>query len=316
MADLDVEQIRAAHEAATPGPYRWAGNTDYGDVRLAAANGSEVFALVDRERTVDDPQSRAYASYLELISEKIDGEFRPLTADEIAERVRAAIAYDEDEEQPPTYAALAFYVPGFAYEHARDNVTYEVTRYQDLPEGTPRSHEGIYRADVVDVRNPNARFLRDSWEYVEFLLGEVAALRGERDAATALAARLAHVAHAVDVWAGEHVNDHRFTRDNRAEVRAVVAAARDGQNITDPYQRVIQLDHENAALRGLIAGTRQQIAKAADELDDADGSLAWPGALLVAAMGELDHALAEPDPYAPDIPAPALLHAVKDGPDA
>jgi hypothetical protein len=184
-APLDIEPIRARHAAATPGPYRWAGNTDYGDVRLAARGGSEVFALIDRERSVDDPQSRAYASYLSDISEVIDGRLRALTEGEIAERVRAAIAYDEDEEQPPTYPAIAFYRPGFAYEHAVDHVTYEVTRYQDLPEDTPRSHPRIYRADVVDVRNPNARFLRDSWEDVRRLLVEVDRQRAEVEQARA-----------------------------------------------------------------------------------------------------------------------------------
>lgn len=191
MTDIDdtpdVEQIRAAHAAATEGPYRWAGNTDYGDVRLVG-HGSEVFAIVPHDRTVDDPQSRALAEHLSMIREKVDGEFRPLTDDEIAERVRQSIAYDEDWEQPPTYDALAFYVPGFAYEHARDNAVYEVTRYKDLPEDTPRSHEGIYRADVVDVRNPNARFLRDSWAYVDYLLGEVDRLRAKDAAVTAFLA--------------------------------------------------------------------------------------------------------------------------------
>ena len=172
MADLDVEQIRAVHAAATNGPYRWAGNTDYEDVRLAGAGGTEVFAIIEHDRTVDDPQSRAYAHYLSVVREKVDGEFRSLTEDDIAERVRQSIAYDEDEEQPPTYSALAFYVPGFAYEHARDRAVYQVARIRELPDDTPRSDERIYRADVVDVRNPNARFLRDSWAYVEFLLGE------------------------------------------------------------------------------------------------------------------------------------------------
>jgi hypothetical protein len=188
-AALDIEAIRARHAAATPGPYRWAGNTDYGDVRLAAAGGSEVFALVERDRSHDDPESRAYASYLRDIQMKIDGEFRSLTDDEITAEVHRSIVQDEDDgdgnELFKTYKALAFYAPGFAYEHAVDRVTYEVTRYQDLPEDTPRSHPQIYRADVVDVRNPNARFLRDSWEDVRQLLAEVERLRDELEIRTA-----------------------------------------------------------------------------------------------------------------------------------
>lgn len=183
MADLDIEQIRATWQAATPGPYRWAGNTDYGDVRLAAAGGSEVFGLIDRDRSHDDPESRAYAEHLRDIQVKIDGEFRRLTDDEITDWVHRSIVAEEDDgdggEVMRTYKALAFYAPGRAYEHAVDHVTYEVTRYQDLPEDTPRSHPRIYRADVVDVRNPNARFLRASWESVDRLLAEVDRLTAE-----------------------------------------------------------------------------------------------------------------------------------------
>ena len=43
---------------------------------------------------------------------------------------------------------------------------------------------------MVDVRNPNARFLRASWESVDRLLAEVDRLRTERDQLTAENARL------------------------------------------------------------------------------------------------------------------------------
>ncbi|MGO2030615.1 MAG: ead/Ea22-like family protein [Glutamicibacter ardleyensis] len=44
-------------------------------------------------------------------------------------------------------------------ETAKDLMVYEVARNQNLPDETPRSHPQVYRADVVDVRHPNARFM-------------------------------------------------------------------------------------------------------------------------------------------------------------
>ena len=34
-----------------------------------------------------------------------------------------------------------------------------MARHRGLPDDTPRTHEGIYRGDIVDVRNPVARHL-------------------------------------------------------------------------------------------------------------------------------------------------------------
>lgn len=44
-------------------------------------------------------------------------------------------------------------------ETAKDLMVYEVARNQNLPDDTPRNHPKVYRADVVDVRHPNARFM-------------------------------------------------------------------------------------------------------------------------------------------------------------
>ncbi len=137
--------------------------------------------------------------------------------------------------------------------------------------------------------------------------GEAAADRGERDAATALAARLAHVTHAVDVWAGVHVNDHMFTRDSRAEVRAVVAAARDEQQITDPYGRAVRLDHENAGLAEALR--RIALRSTATDAEHLSSGMkrgaGWPGVCDECDSVEIaDHALAELTPES-DEPARA-----------
>lgn len=42
---------------------------------------------------------------------------------------------------------------------AKSLLVYEVARNQNLPDDTPRSHPQVYRADVVDVRHPNAKFM-------------------------------------------------------------------------------------------------------------------------------------------------------------
>jgi hypothetical protein len=199
MADLDIDQIRAAHEAATPGPYRWTGNTDNDEVRLIGlgrrktADGrslgrGDVLAVIRRERTSDSPGARGYANYIGDCEQVHDpslndgkGGYRQPTDGEVEQRVRDEWLTDQWGE--PAYDnALTVYDPERgAHEFALDLAVYEVARNQGLPDDTPRSHPKVYRADVVDVRNPNARFLRDSWEYVRFLLDEVDRLAGELD---------------------------------------------------------------------------------------------------------------------------------------
>lgn len=217
---VDRATLRELLAAASSTPWRWSGNTDYEDVRLAAANGSEVFAVIDRDHTPDDPLSRAHTEYLRCIKVQIGGEFRRLTDEEIAEAVRVSMVDDQDgdgEEVPLTYKALAFYVPGFFYQHARDHAVYQVARIRELPDDTPRSDERIYRADVCDVRNPNAQLIRDGINALPGLLNELDEAERRRDEALTIAADA--------VKALERIQRH--DQSTRAEVYTADAAGVD-----------------------------------------------------------------------------------------
>lgn len=197
MSDLDTGTIRAALAAATPGPYRWSGNTDNDEVRLIGlgrrkdADGrdlgrGDVLAVIRRERTADSPGARGYASYIGDCEQIHDptlnegkGGYRQLTDEEVEERVRTDWLEDPWGEPMHDNALTVFDPDRGAHKFALDLAVYEVARNQGLPDDTPRDHPRIYRADVVDVRNPNARFLRDSWAFVDHLLGEVDRLTAE-----------------------------------------------------------------------------------------------------------------------------------------
>jgi hypothetical protein len=190
VADLDVDQIRAAHAAATRGPWRWTGDTDYHDIRLVGSSvaAGDVLATLGRERKVDDRATRSYAVMVgESYVSDGNGGWRDKTDEEIAEQVEDEFLVDSVHGVPREDTVLAVFDPEVGvYRHARDLAVFEVGRNRGLPDDTPDTDERIYRRDVVDVRNPNARFLRDSWAYVDWLLRENDLLNAEAEADRAL----------------------------------------------------------------------------------------------------------------------------------
>lgn len=70
-----------------------------------------------------------------------------------------------------TVPRLWFYTDGVATP-ARDQVVFEVA-----PEATSREDPEVYRADIVDIRHPDAQFIAHSREDVEVLLNEVHRLK-------------------------------------------------------------------------------------------------------------------------------------------
>lgn len=195
----DRASLRALLAAATGLPWRWAGNVDTGDVRLAGrarrsafdrqpdgsywSDGSyatEVFDVAGEERKPDDRGTHDYANYLREYVQMPDGAggYRPMTEEEIAEDVRTNWLEDHWGE-PRQDNRLRFYQPHpGGYRPARDLAVFEVARNRGLPDDTPRSDERIYRADVVDVRNPNARLIRDGINALPALLDALDAAEG------------------------------------------------------------------------------------------------------------------------------------------
>jgi hypothetical protein len=218
VADFDVEQIRAAHAAATKGPWRWAGNTDHHDIRLIG-NGvaaGDVLATLGRERK---PEDRAARSYAVMVGESYvsdgNGGWRDKTDDEIAEQVEDEFLVDSVHGVPREDTVLAAFDPEVGvYRHACDLAVFEVGRNRGLPDDTPDTDERIYRRDVVDVRNPNARFLRDSWAYVDWLLAEVRRLRAREEAFRLTATE-------VRAFAASKLGDPALARESLALVELV-----------------------------------------------------------------------------------------------
>lgn len=185
---MNLDEIRARAAAATPAPWRWAGNMDNSDPRLTG-NGGEVFGHIDRDRHRDDAECKRFASYLreQSISDG-NGGWRSYTDAEVEQRVTDEWLED-DYGNPATDSRLAFYGdPGPFYHCARDLAVYSVA-----PDATRRNDKRVYRADIVGLRNPNAIFIAAARQDVDDLLAEVDrlnALLAERYAPPTIATML------------------------------------------------------------------------------------------------------------------------------
>lgn len=110
---MELNELRRIAEAATPGPWHWAGNADNHQLYLATwIKGAGRCQVMDFERW----------------------------------GMQGAIPRFLDDES-------------LMMQTAKNRLVFEVARNQGLPDGTPRSHPKVYRADVVDVMHPNAEFI-------------------------------------------------------------------------------------------------------------------------------------------------------------
>ena len=155
-----VEAIRQRAAAASPAPWRWAGNTDTGDLYLMskAANWRQVLGTVRIERTPEDRVLR---------------EIRAHFTDEPS-RASAVEDYLFDSFGTPRYdTRLAFVVDDWLLEDARKLAVFEVA-----PDAVDREDPRVYRADIVGLRHPDAEFIANARADVDTLLAEVDRLRG------------------------------------------------------------------------------------------------------------------------------------------
>lgn len=176
----DIEAIRARAAAATRGPWRWRGNTDFDCPRLVGERG-DVLALIRREREPGDPETKAYERFLREASisdPNVEGGYRPYTDEEVAQKVEDEWLTDPWGE-PQEDNRLHLYDPEAAfYRPARDLAVFEV-----CPEATGRDDRRVYRADIIGLRNPNAIFLEHARQDVDDLLAALDQVAAERDAA-------------------------------------------------------------------------------------------------------------------------------------
>lgn len=154
MTDPQLDEIRARAAAATGDAWHWAGNTDTGEPYLAAwisgAGRCQVLAIGQDTRD---------SSGLE--AERLRSEMR-----------EAGYSEEFVEEEVEHWAAgrdprLKF-MTDLMLVNARDHVVFEVSRG-----ATSREDPSVYRADIVDIRHPDADFIAHSRTDIDWLLKEV-----------------------------------------------------------------------------------------------------------------------------------------------
>lgn len=173
LTDAQLADIRNRCNAASQGPWHWRGNMDNEDPRLVGRR-TDVLGHVPRERREDDPEAQLFRRYLHDVQvwDTATEAYRPLTDDEITERVRDEWLNDPWGE-PQKDSRLAFGEErGLRYLRARELAVFEV-----CPAATTRADPRVYRADIVGLRHPNAEFIARARADVPLLLDEVARLR-------------------------------------------------------------------------------------------------------------------------------------------
>jgi len=153
-----LDEIDARANAATGGPWHWAGNTDTGEPYLATwipgAGRCQVLAIGYDERSTTSAAADAMRSSAEEFG------YDP---DDTVERW-ATDGFGAPYKEP----RLWLYTDLMAV-NARDLAVYEVA-----PEATTREDSNVYRADVTGIRHPDATFIAAARTDVPAL---VAALR-------------------------------------------------------------------------------------------------------------------------------------------
>jgi hypothetical protein len=158
-AALDLDALEAtarAAEAYAPGQWAWRGNTDHEEPYLSCIVPSkgrvEVLGHVPVDREAGSFEAAEYIRGLE-------NSFGTLPEDVKAHYLREWLWADEHYEVPNKDSRLSVTDERNVKQPVRDLATYEVARLRGLPDDTPRSHEGIHRGTIVDVRNPVAQHL-------------------------------------------------------------------------------------------------------------------------------------------------------------
>lgn len=153
ITDSQITELERLSIGTTPGAWFWWGNADNHAVALCGSQlGLGVCEVISTLRVDRDPKGREATQMRENLRD-----CSGMTPEEIDEAVHEW-AVDE-YGYPRTDERLAITGPDFIRHHVNEFAVYEVARRQGLPDDTPRDHPKVYRADVCDVRLPNARWL-------------------------------------------------------------------------------------------------------------------------------------------------------------
>ena len=205
-----VAEIRAREQAATPGPWRWRGNTDTSDPYLTSAgwvvtgghhhHAGDVLGHVPHEITRaeagqvisrgDVPVPRVAAEPAATYQARYEA-----AADRAYEA--ALTEYMTDQYgQPRTEPRLAF-CSDWLYTEARSLAVYEV-----CPEAQGRDDPRVYRADITGIRHPDAEFIARARDDLARLLDAAERVLAVADRAEQAALRREDPLP-VPAWAGE-----------------------------------------------------------------------------------------------------------------
>lgn len=142
-----LEQVRRREAKATPGPWRWFGNTDFHDIYLATSRFGRQFVMQFRRWGMRGAQP----------------------------------VFSDGRKWRPDPASTMDFIAGEGMTPASEMPVYEVA-----PGATQRRDDRVYRADLAGIRNPDADFIAHSREDVRLLLEVIADLQSElRDAQAA-----------------------------------------------------------------------------------------------------------------------------------
>lgn len=155
---LDLDALEATARAAAaiaPGNWFWRGNTDYNEPSLSCIvpklGRVEILGHVPVDREADSFEARLHLQeYRDVWS---------VTDEQAAKHMEDWLWADKGYEVPNTDSRLSVTDDRHCKQPVRDLVVYEVARHRGLPDDTPRTHDGIHRGDIVDVRSPIAQHL-------------------------------------------------------------------------------------------------------------------------------------------------------------
>lgn len=172
---LDLDALEATARAAAtlaPGDWFWRGNTDYEEPSLNCMMPSKGRVEITGHVPVDR-EAGSFEADLHL--RRFKDLFSLSTTEEDARRhLDEWLWADRDYEVPNTDSRLSVTDERNVKQPVRDLAVFEVARHRGLPDDTPRTHSGIHRGEIVDVRNPVAKHLAAaSADTVLALIGRV-----------------------------------------------------------------------------------------------------------------------------------------------
>lgn len=154
-----LDEIKTRADAASSGPWHWAGNTDTGDPYLANwVPGYGRCEVMGHTRIERSPEDRAL---VDSLADVPPGDVPDVVDNYLydafgGQRCDERLVFNTDDLLVP----------------ARDLAIYEVA-----PTAETRDDPRVYRADVIGIRHPDAEFIAHSRADVDWLVAEVERLR-------------------------------------------------------------------------------------------------------------------------------------------